>query len=187
MNSIRAKVVCVLRNAERMLLICATDPHDGQSFLLPPGGGVEFGETLESAVRRELFEEVGIQLPAVRRVGMLETFFKFAGRPEHELVFVYEAECDAPDLCDRDAIEIIESNGERLPARVPRARSPGHAQVGERDEREPGLHRDVAARAAQDLPRPVGVPQEELVAAELAERRRAQRADAADRERLLER
>jgi hypothetical protein len=38
-------------------------------------------------------------------------------RPEHELVFVYEAQCDDPLLCGREEIVVTESNGETLPAR----------------------------------------------------------------------
>jgi ADP-ribose pyrophosphatase YjhB (NUDIX family) len=117
MNAIRAKVVCVLWDSGRMLLIRATDPHDGRPFLLPPGGGVEFGESLDQAILREIFEEVRVRLPEAKRLGMLENVFQFDGRKEHELVFVYEADCDDPDLCAKDEIEIEESNGERLPAR----------------------------------------------------------------------
>jgi ADP-ribose pyrophosphatase YjhB (NUDIX family) len=117
MNSPRAKVVCLLRNAGRILLIRGTDPHDGREFLLPPGGGVEFGETLEQAIVREIEEEVGVRLSAPRRLGMSENLFQFAGRAEHELVFVYEADCDDPHVCSRNEFTIIESNGEKLPAR----------------------------------------------------------------------
>ncbi|WP_254509126.1 NUDIX hydrolase [Anatilimnocola floriformis] len=117
MKFIRAKVVCILRNADRLLLIRATDPHDGRSFLIPPGGGVEFGETLEHAVRREIFEEVGIELSQVTRLAMSENIFQFAGRPEHELVFVYEAQCHDAVVCAQDEMVIRESNGETLPAR----------------------------------------------------------------------
>ena len=117
MGKIRAKVVCVLWNAGRMLLIQATDPHDGRKFLLPPGGGVEFGEKLDDAVQREMLEEVGLKLPHANRLGMLENMFHFAGRLEHELVFVYEANCDDAKLAERDEVEITESNGEVLHAR----------------------------------------------------------------------
>jgi len=100
-----------------MLLIRATDPYDGRCFLLPPGGGVEFGETLDRAILREISEELGLQLPSPRRLGMLESIFQFAGRTEHELVFVYEAECNDPAIGASEEIFITESNGERLPAR----------------------------------------------------------------------
>ena len=117
MPSIRAKVVCLLRHAGRLLLIRAVDPHDGRSFLLPPGGGVEFGETLEQALRREIFEELGLQLLQTTRLGMFENMFQFDGRPEHELVFVYEAACNEPALCEQDEVVVTESDGARLPAR----------------------------------------------------------------------
>jgi ADP-ribose pyrophosphatase YjhB (NUDIX family) len=117
MPSIRPKVVCLLRNSSRILLIRAVDPHDGSCFLLPPGGGVEFGETLEQAVIREVLEEVGVHLPSAKRLGMFENMFQFAGRPEHELVFVYEAECHEPILCGREEVSITESNGAVLTAR----------------------------------------------------------------------
>jgi len=111
MSSIRAKVVCLLRNGDRILLLHITDPYDGRRFLIPPGGGVEFGETLEQAVMREIAEEVGIQIASPRRLGMFENIFRYAGKPEHELVFVYEAECDDAELCAQGEVVVTESNG----------------------------------------------------------------------------
>lgn len=45
-GAIRAKAVCVLWSSGRMLLLQAADPVDGRRFLIPPGGGVEFGERI---------------------------------------------------------------------------------------------------------------------------------------------
>lgn len=111
MSSIRAKVVCVLRSAQRFLLLQITDPHDGRQMLIPPGGGVEFGERLDEAVVREVFEEVGLRIATPRRLGMLENLFSFAGKPEHELIFVYEADCPDAELCAQTEVTITESNG----------------------------------------------------------------------------
>jgi 8-oxo-dGTP pyrophosphatase MutT (NUDIX family) len=52
--------VIVLRRDGRVLLLCARDPDDGRLIWVTPGGGVEPGETLEDAARRELREEVGL-------------------------------------------------------------------------------------------------------------------------------
>jgi 8-oxo-dGTP pyrophosphatase MutT (NUDIX family) len=117
MSTIRPKVVCILRRGASILLIRATDPEDDQSFLTPPGGGVKFGETLEQAMCRELHEELGVDLSNFKRLGMLENFFRLGGRDEHELVYVFETDAAATALAQRDELEVIESNGERLPAR----------------------------------------------------------------------
>lgn len=112
---IRPKVVCVLRHAGRMLLIRATDPVDGRSFLIPPGGGVEFGELLDDAIRRELREELGLEVASPRRIGLLENVFRHAGREEHELVFVYVAECEDERMREAEDVEVTE-NGLRMTA-----------------------------------------------------------------------
>lgn len=114
MSSIRAKVVCVLRNAHRVLLMRITDPHDGRQMLIPPGGGVEFGERLDDAVVREVWEEVGLRIERPRRLGMLENVFSFAGKPEHELIFVYDTDCPDARLCAQAEVVITESNGNKF-------------------------------------------------------------------------
>lgn len=117
MSRVRVKVVCVLRNAGRVLLTHAVDSHDGRRFLLPPGGGVEFRERLDDAIRRELLEELNVAIPSPKRVGLVESLFHYSGVEEHELVFVYEAECDDPTIVALDEVPVLESDGQILEAR----------------------------------------------------------------------
>ncbi len=54
----RIRVAALLRWHERVLLCRQEKP--GKEYWLLPGGGVEGGESLEAALRRELEEELGI-------------------------------------------------------------------------------------------------------------------------------
>jgi ADP-ribose pyrophosphatase YjhB (NUDIX family) len=50
--------VILIDPQDRVLLLAARDPADQRVVWFVPGGGVEDGETLEEAARRELAEEV---------------------------------------------------------------------------------------------------------------------------------
>ncbi|MBO0664364.1 NUDIX hydrolase [Jiella sp. MQZ9-1] len=77
--------ICVF-DAERSLLVRrGKAPFEGMWSL--PGGGVEFGETLESAARRELFEETGLAIAAPRFTTVHETI----GDSLHVVIAVFSA------------------------------------------------------------------------------------------------
>lgn len=57
----RSAVRAIIVTPDREVLLMAfADPADGRRFWVAPGGGIEAGETLEAALRRELAEEVGL-------------------------------------------------------------------------------------------------------------------------------
>jgi 8-oxo-dGTP diphosphatase len=62
-------------------------PLEGQWSL--PGGAVETGETLEEALRREILEETGLSLAAVRQFEIFERITRDQdGRPEYHFVLI---------------------------------------------------------------------------------------------------
>ena len=65
---------------------------EGAPFWTPPGGGVEFGEGLETALRREVEEETGADI----EVGPLRYVLDFVRPPLHAVSFYFV--CRAPDL-----------------------------------------------------------------------------------------
>ena len=52
---------------------------------------METGERAEEAIRRELREEIGVELCDVRRLGVVENVFRSEQRQIHEVIFVFAA------------------------------------------------------------------------------------------------
>jgi 8-oxo-dGTP diphosphatase len=60
-NRIRVRVCGLLETDEGLLLVNHTGLY-GHDFWLPPGGGLEFGETTEECLKREFWEECGLKI-----------------------------------------------------------------------------------------------------------------------------
>lgn len=78
-------------DGDRILAAPGYDDVKNQRFFRPLGGGVEFGESAEEALRREMREELGLEIEQVVRLGVIENRFEFRGEPGHEVVFVFDA------------------------------------------------------------------------------------------------
>jgi ADP-ribose pyrophosphatase YjhB (NUDIX family) len=83
------KVVGVFRHGEKILVSNGPGVVSGRPFCTLPGGGIEFGETADAAIRRELQEELNCTVDQARCIGVFESIHKWNTVPEHEIVFVY--------------------------------------------------------------------------------------------------
>jgi 8-oxo-dGTP diphosphatase len=63
---VRVRVSGLIVRDSRMLLVKIKSPTRNKPFWMPPGGGVEFGEPLESALEREMLEETGLSVTTER-------------------------------------------------------------------------------------------------------------------------
>ncbi|WP_209447014.1 NUDIX domain-containing protein [Rhodococcus gordoniae] len=120
----------------------------GEAFFRAIGGGIEFGEMAEAALRREFTEELGVTLGAVELLGVVENIFEYEANRGHEIAHVFaveSAEIDAIPLmrgcgCSTkaarfDGVSIDETNRPFFPAGVTaERRTPArgrHLEIGE--------------------------------------------------------
>ncbi len=94
-GKIRALVLGLIRNGDRILVEEGFDTVKQQAFYRALGGGVDFGETSLDALQREFREEIQAELTNIRYLGCLENIFVLDGQPGHELIQLYE--CDFSD------------------------------------------------------------------------------------------
>jgi len=94
-----------------LLIRRAQEPLKGEWSL--PGGGVELGETLEDAIRREVLEETGLAVDVVDVVKAFDRIVRDAdGRVRYHYVLVDflcrvtgGADCGQAIACATDALE----------------------------------------------------------------------------------
>ncbi|RNC84699.1 MAG: NUDIX hydrolase [Balneola sp.] len=61
-NKLRIRACGVLIDQDRILLVQLYSPVSVKNIWTTPGGGVDFGESLKAAVKREFFEETGLKV-----------------------------------------------------------------------------------------------------------------------------
>jgi ADP-ribose pyrophosphatase YjhB (NUDIX family) len=97
----RIRVSAILRWQGRVLL-CRQEKPDKEYWLLP-GGGVDGGETLIEALRRELREELGVEadVPFEGPVALIDSIAPKSLRPgKHVVHIVFAADLSHRSLAD---------------------------------------------------------------------------------------
>ena len=113
---IRPVALCVFLNNDRIFVFEGYDKVKDEVFYRPLGGGIEFGETAEDAVRRELKEEINAEVGELRYLGLLENIYTFNGKPYHEIVILFDGALVDSRLYDQAVIVGEEANGDTIRA-----------------------------------------------------------------------
>ncbi|MBD2175812.1 NUDIX domain-containing protein [Pseudanabaena sp. FACHB-1998] len=116
MNKIGCKAMCVCSYKESILVARGEDSQNGAIFYRPLGGSIEFGETSQNAIIREIKEEIGADLIDVKLLGVLESLFDFEGERGHEVVFIYDAQLVDKKLYAEKTIIGQETDGSEIVA-----------------------------------------------------------------------
>lgn len=97
-TEIRPIVLGIIRREDKVLVARGYDSKKNEVFYRALGGGIEFCERSEDALRREFLEELDVNVDVKKYLGMCENIFEFNGRRAHELVLLYEAEINEKDF-----------------------------------------------------------------------------------------
>ncbi|MEN0103437.1 MAG: NUDIX domain-containing protein, partial [Curtobacterium sp.] len=111
MSSIRNIAVGLPVRDGHVLLSENHDRVRDHRFHRPVGGGIEFGETAEEALRREFREELDVDLDVLEPLGVLENIFTFEGHPGHEFVHVFAVGSPGLDSVPLDTSLVVLDEG----------------------------------------------------------------------------
>ena len=90
-KEIRPIVLGVVRKGNKLLVSKGYDKSKNQEFYRCLGGGIEFLERSEDALKREYKEEINIEIELGDFLGISENIFNYKGKDAHELILFYEA------------------------------------------------------------------------------------------------
>lgn len=104
MRAIRNIAVGLPVKDGHVLVLEGRDSSKAEDFYRAIGGGIEFGERAEQALRREFREELGVQLDAAHLLGVFENLFTYEGEEAHEIAHIFAVTSSEIDALPLDAV-----------------------------------------------------------------------------------
>jgi 8-oxo-dGTP diphosphatase len=85
-DKLRVRVCGICIQDDRLLLVRHDRTIGNDAFWAPPGGGLQYGETMQACLKREWMEETGLEVKAERFLFVNE----FLQPPLHAIEFFFE-------------------------------------------------------------------------------------------------
>jgi ADP-ribose pyrophosphatase YjhB (NUDIX family) len=114
-QKIRPVALLVAVKNNKILVIEGRDYKKQENFYRLIGGGIEFGETGEQALKREVKEEIDAEIKNLKYLGLIENIFNFESEDMHEIVLLYKADFKDKIIYKRNDLKILDS---RRPQKV---------------------------------------------------------------------
>ena len=96
----------------KLLVSEGFDKVKNETFYRCLGGGIEFLEKSEEALKREFLEEINVDITVKDFLGISENIFTYQGRKAHELILFYSIEIS--DKNYQEEYKVIDDHGETI-------------------------------------------------------------------------
>jgi 8-oxo-dGTP pyrophosphatase MutT (NUDIX family) len=108
---IRPIALALIEHEGHVFVSKGEDSLTGEVFYRFLGGGIDFGESSQAALERELMEEVQAQLKDIEYLGCLDNIFTLDGKLGHELIQLFRAGFVDPAFYRlAETFELVEGN-----------------------------------------------------------------------------
>lgn len=79
-------VGAIIFNPDNKILLCKS--HKWNNEYVIPGGHIELGEKMEEALKREIFEETGLEIYDIELISLKESIFSDTFHEEKHFIFI---------------------------------------------------------------------------------------------------
>ena len=100
-----------IRN-NKLLVSEGFDKVKNETFYRCLGGGIEFLEKSEEALKREFLEEINVDITVKDFLGISENIFTYQGKKAHELILFYSIEISDENY--QEEYKVIDDHGETI-------------------------------------------------------------------------
>ena len=109
-DRVRPIAISIIRNNDKILVYERQDDITGEKFYRLVGGCIEFGESSNTALKREFEEELSLDIKNIKLISIFESIFTFNSKKMHEIVFLYESKFADSSIYNKDIINGLEGD-----------------------------------------------------------------------------
>ena len=102
------RVAAYVTCGDKMLI----EHTDGVDFANLIGGRVHLSENTIDAVKREIKEEIGVEVKKQKLMVIAENFFEWQGKKVHEMLFIYKVELAKKYLQQLDGVNVLDHDNQ---------------------------------------------------------------------------
>ncbi len=117
-QKIKIKAMCLFIHNQKVLVADGDSIKSKTSFVVPShfyrvlGGSMNFQETSEQCIKREIKEELNSEIDDLEKLDVIENHFVYAGKEDHEIAFLFKGTLARKELTEQDIIHIVDEKYE---------------------------------------------------------------------------